>query len=181
MKARLSAAAERTVIESAQKDPRQFAELYQDNVDLVYAYIIKRVRDRDQAEDLTSDVFHSALKNLACFEWRGVPFAAWLLKIASNAIADHSKRAARERGTAIADPVDEHADNAFHEAEHRAKLFQSVEALPADQRRVVAMRFGEQKNIREIAAELCRSEGAIKQLQFRGLSSLRKAMGKKNG
>ena len=177
----MSAAAERATIESAQKDPRHFAELYQDNVDLVYAYIVKRIRDRDHAEDLTSDVFHSALKNLARFEWRGVPFSAWLLKIAANAIADHSKRAQRERGTVLDDALVDHGDRAFHEAEYRAKLFQSVEALPSDQRRVIAMRFGEQKSIHEIAVELNRSEGAIKQLQFRGLASLRKAMVKKNG
>jgi DNA-directed RNA polymerase specialized sigma24 family protein len=57
--------------------------------------------------------------------------------------------------------------------EHRARLFRLVDELPADQRRVVAMRFAEEKSIREIAEALGRSEGAVKQLQFRGLQNLR--------
>src|SRR6266404_1817147 len=89
--------AERLLIEEAQKDPARFAELYENNFDRVYAYVARRVRDRNDAEDLTSEVFHQALAGLPRVEWRGVPFAAWLFKIASNAIIDRSKRAAKER------------------------------------------------------------------------------------
>lgn len=90
--------AERHLIEAAKKDPARFAELYENNFDRVYAFIAWRVRDRNEAEDLTSDVFHQALAGLARFEWRGVPFAAWLFKIASNAIIDRSKRAGERAG-----------------------------------------------------------------------------------
>src|SRR5580692_4770839 len=79
-------APERSLIEAAQRDPACFAQLYEDNFERVYAYIARRVRDRDQAQDLTADVFHSALKNLSRFEWRGAPFAAWLFRIAANAM-----------------------------------------------------------------------------------------------
>ena len=75
--------------------PPASPELYEENFERVYAFIVRRVRDRDQAQDLTADVFHSALKNLPRFEWRGTPFAAWLFKIAANAIADRGKRAAQ--------------------------------------------------------------------------------------
>ena len=74
--------AERLLIEAAQRDRARFAELYEKNFERVYAYVAARVRDHDAAQDLTSDVFHSALAGLARFEWRGVPFAAWLLRIA---------------------------------------------------------------------------------------------------
>jgi RNA polymerase sigma-70 factor, ECF subfamily len=171
-------AGERLRIEAAQKDPGRFAELYEENVDRVYAFVARRVRDRDQAQDLTADVFHQALKNLPRFAWRGVPFAAWLLRIAANAIADHSKRSQRERQ--LADP-DELPEPRVNEVEPRARLFGLVDRLPADQRRVIVMRFAEQKSIREIAKELTRTEGAIKQLQFRGLQSLRARLGDKNG
>ena len=87
-------APERSLIEAAQRDPACFAQLYEDNFERVYAFIARRVGDRDQAQDLTADVFHSALKNLSRFEWRGAPFAAWLFRIAANAIADRGKRAA---------------------------------------------------------------------------------------
>lgn len=178
--------AERDLIEAAQRDPGRFADLYQANFERVYAYIARRVRDRDEAQDLTADVFHLALKNLARFEWRGVPFAAWLFRIASNEIADRSKgiakRRTHERETA-SETMDDRVGVAagVEEAERRARLFKLVERLPRDQSRVIAMRFAEDKSIREIAAALGRSEGSIKQLQFRGLQNLRVRLGDSNG
>src|SRR2546421_12256082 len=69
---------ERMQVEAAQRDPSHFAELYERNFYRVYAYIVRRVGDRHQAEDLTADVFREALAGIGKFEWRGVPFAAWL-------------------------------------------------------------------------------------------------------
>jgi RNA polymerase sigma-70 factor (ECF subfamily) len=168
-------AEERLLVEDAQKDPTRFAELYEINFGRVYAFIARRVRDRDAAEDLTSEVFHKALANLRRFEWRGAPFAAWLLRIAANAIADRGQRSTKE--LAMDDPpevgAEATADVDLEEVEHRARLFRLVEQLPVDQRRVVTMRFAEEKSIREIAEFLGRTEGAVKQLQFRGLQNLR--------
>ena len=176
-------AEERLLVEAAQKDPARFAELYEINFERVYAFVARRVGDRDAAEDLTSEVFHKALKNLRRFEWRGAPFAAWLLRIAANAIADRAQRAGRE--LAVDDPlelgVEATAEVDLEEVEHRARLFRLVDELPADQRRVVAMRFAEEKSIREIAEALGRSEGAVKQLQFRGLENLRAQIEFKSG
>lgn len=165
---------ERQLIEAAQKDPRRFAELYEQNFERVYAFIARRVRERAVAEDLTSAVFHRALESLPRFEWRGVPFAAWLLRIARNALADHWQRAAREQGTAAPEESEKEVDLA--ESERRAILFRLVDALPEDQRRVVVERFVEQRSLREIARALGRSEGAVKQLQFRALQNLRARM-----
>jgi RNA polymerase sigma-70 factor (ECF subfamily) len=170
--------AERLLIEAAQKDPGRFAALYEANFERVYAFIARRVGDRDEAQDLTADVFHQALANLPRFEWRGVPFAAWLFKIAAHAIADRWKRAARDRD--VPNPY-EPTQVSLEELEHRARLFRLVDRLPADQRRVVVMRFAEQKSIREIARDLGRSEGAVKQLQFRGLQGLRAQLGESHG
>ncbi|HUI26753.1 MAG TPA: sigma-70 family RNA polymerase sigma factor [Candidatus Kryptonia bacterium] len=179
LKVGATTAAERLAIEAAQKDPSRFAELYENNFERVYAFIARRVRDRDEAQDLTSDVFHRALANLGHFEWRGVPFAAWLFRIATNAIADRAQRAAKARAIA---PLDDDPEDVDLEAiEHRARLFQLVETLPAEQRRVIVMRFAQEKKIREIAHELGRTEGAIKQLQFRGLQNLRARMDKAHG
>jgi RNA polymerase sigma-70 factor (ECF subfamily) len=168
-------AEERLLVEAAQKDPARFAELYEINFERVYAFVARRVGDRDAAEDVTSEVFHKALANLQRFEWRGVPFAAWLLRIAANAIADRAPRTGRELG--VDDPpelgVDATADVDLEEVEHRARLFRLVDGLPEDQRRVITMRFAEEKSVREIAEALGRSEGAVKQLQFRGLQNLR--------
>jgi RNA polymerase sigma-70 factor, ECF subfamily len=176
--------AERKLIEAAQRDPARFADLYQANFERVYAYIARRVRDRDEAQDLTADVFHLALKSIARFEWRGVPFAAWLFRIASNEIADRSKSVTvAKRRTSFLQESDAGGEMAasMDDAERRARLFKLVERLPRDQSRVIAMRFAEDKSIREIAAVLGRSEGSIKQLQFRGLQNLRVRLGDSNG
>ncbi len=124
---------ERLLVEAAQKDPSRFGELYENNFERVYAFIARRVRDRDVVEDLTSDVFHKALTNLGRFEWRGVPFAAWLFRIAANVIADRSSRAAKELSS-IDDPAEPTSDAGPEEIENRAQLFRLVDRLPADQR-----------------------------------------------
>jgi RNA polymerase sigma-70 factor, ECF subfamily len=166
---------ERLLVEAAQRDPRRFAELYELHFHRVYAYVVKRVQNREEAEDITSDVFQQALAKIKAFEWRGVPFSAWLVRIAANAITDRWKRAARQTNEPLPDDLEDKSPRA-KEIEQRAALFQMVESLPADQRRVVEMRFAEQKSIREIAQEIGRSEGAVKQLQFRALEKLRAQM-----
>jgi RNA polymerase sigma-70 factor, ECF subfamily len=168
---------DRLLVEAAQKDPSRFAELYELNFERVYGYIARRVGDRDAAQDLTSDVFHKALANIHSFEWRGVPFAGWLLRIAANMIVDRSKRGAKEfTGQELPDLPDLDKRPRLEEADQCARLFGLVDRLPADQRRVIAMRFAEEKSIREIAQALGRTEGAVKQLQFRALQNLRARM-----
>jgi RNA polymerase sigma-70 factor (ECF subfamily) len=162
---------EQQLIEAAQRDPTRFGELFERNADRVYAFIAGRVRNREEAEDLTSEVFHRALKNLNRYEYRGVPFSAWLFRIADNAIAQRGRDAAREAGKPIdQEPVTD-AD-----AERRAVLFQLVDMLPEDQQRVIALRYAEQRNLREIADEMQRSEAAVKQLHYRALQNLRQHM-----
>ena len=180
--------AERALIEAAQRDGGRFSELYESNFERVYAYIVRRVRDRDEAQDITADVFHLALKNLPRFEWRGVPFAAWLFRIASNEIADRSKSTAKRKvhestNVDASASADDHPSVAagFEEAERRGRLFKLVERLPRDQSRVITMRFAEDKSIREIATALGRSEGSVKQLQFRAMQNLRVRLGDTNG
>lgn len=163
---------ERTQVEEAKRDPSRFAGLYEQNFYRVYAYVVRRVGDRHRAEDLTADVFREALAGIRNFEWRGIPFAAWLIGIASRIVADHWTRMGRETGKPAAEP--EAAVPA--EAEHSTILFQLVYRLPEAQFRVIHMRFVEQKSIREIAQELGRSEGAVKQLQIRAIESLRAQM-----
>ena len=164
---------EKAQVEAAQRDPSRFAHLYEQNFYRVYAYVVRRVGDRHQAEDLTADVFREALAGIRKFEWRGVPFAAWLMGIASRIVADYWTRSGRETGNPARKP--EAVVSA--EVEDNTMLFQLVGRLPEAQFRVIHMRFVEQKSIREIAQELGRSEGAVKQLQLRAIESLRAQMG----
>lgn len=171
---------ERLLVEAAQADASKFGALYELYFERIYFFIVSRVRERATAEDLTSEVFHKALAKLASYEWRGTPFSSWLFRIAANAIADQFRRASREV-PAPDDPPDTDASEVpspkqLRNIESRAQLLQLVEKLPEVQRRVIYERFVEQRNVREIAVMLRKSEGAIKQLQFRALQTLRAQM-----
>ena len=193
MKALKKEADERLLIEAAQHDPDRFAELYELNFERVYAYVIRRVGNRAETEDITADVFHQALANLKRFEWRGIPFVAWLFRIAANLIADRWQHSAREvqdddqiemasgesgrvgSRNALGTTVNL-TPSEIEEVERRATLFRLVDMLPAEQKRVVVARFVDQKSIKEVAREIQKTEGAVKQLQFRALSTLRARM-----
>jgi RNA polymerase sigma-70 factor (ECF subfamily) len=166
---------DRSLVEAAQADPRRFADLYELHFDRVYAYTARRLRDRAAAQDVVADVFHHALANLQNYEWRGIPFLAWLLRIASNKIYDYRQRQHQERS--LPTVVEEAAEPDYTWLEASAKLFVAVRQLPEDQRRVIELRFSEQKSIRETADTMQRSEGAVKQLQLRAVEALRVHLG----
>ena len=173
MKAVAGESNEQLLIEAAQSDPARFAEVYEANFDRVYAFVARRTASRDEAQDVTAEVFQRALAGLANYKWQGKPFAAWCIGIARNVLASHSYQNAAE-------------DEIFQElgadgnSEQRAILTQLLESLPEDQKRVIVERFLEQKSIREIAQEIRRSEGAVKQLQLRGLRKLRDSLRSKS-
>jgi RNA polymerase sigma-70 factor (ECF subfamily) len=171
---------ERLLVEAAQADPSRFDVLYELHFDRIYFFVVSRVRDRATAEDLTSEVFHKALANLHGYEWRGAPFSAWLYRIASNAIVDHYKRSNREQQAnefehPLASPKLSSADLDF--IERHVHFVRLIDQLPDVQRRVLRERFVEERSIREIARRLSKTEGAIKQLQFRALQTLRAQIG----
>src|SRR5687767_13026444 len=124
---------EQALVEAAQKDSARFAPLYEAHFERIYAFVVRRVRDRSAAEDVTAEVFRHALAAIGGFEWRGIPFAAWLYRIAANEVADHMTRSARETGTPMPETTAD--DAAVEAAEQRATLFRLVESLPLDQRR----------------------------------------------
>ena len=167
---------ERLLVEAARKDPSRFAELYELHFERVYAYVARRVGNRQEAEDITSEVFHQALANIGKFEWRGAPFAAWLLRIAANATADKWRKQAREKGNPGKETGEEFD---FEASGERARLYRMVKELPTEQRLVIEMRFAEEKSIREIGEAIGKTEGAVKQLQFRGIQNLRQQMERK--
>jgi len=167
---------ERLLVEAARKDPSRFAELYENHFERVYAYVARRVGNRQEAEDITSEVFHQALENIGQFEWRGAPFAAWLLRIAANATADKWRKQAREQGNPGKEAGEEFD---FEASGERARLYRMVKELPTEQRLVIEMRFAQEKSIREIGEAIGKTEGAVKQLQFRGIQNLRQQMERK--
>ena len=146
----------------------RFAELYEQNFERVYAFVARRVRDRAEAEDVVSEVFYKALKGIDGYEERGVPFVAWLYTIARNVVCDRARQAGRE------EPLDDRDEpSSSDDVERRALLFRLVETLPTAQRDVLVARFAEQRSIADVARQLGRSEGAVKQLQLRAIEALR--------
>ena len=167
---------ERLLIEAAQRDSSKFGDLYERHFERVYAFVARRVQDRDAAEDVTADVFHKALAGLGSYQWRGAPFGAWLIRIAANAVTDRSRRTAREAVDVESLPDHGVAPADLALIDQRARLFRLVDRLPADQRTVIVQRFVDGRSLREIAQQLKKTEGAIKQLQFRALHNLRTRM-----
>jgi RNA polymerase sigma-70 factor, ECF subfamily len=167
---------EQTLVAAAQADPARFLDLYDRHFHRVWAYVIRRTANRAEAEDVTSDVFRRALENLRSYEWRGIPFAAWLLRIAANLLVHRWEKAGRKSDDPLPDVADPDAD-----LERRAILFQLVERLPDVQRRVIELRYVEDRNLIEVAKVLGKTEGAVKQLQRRALEHLRAEMEASHG
>jgi RNA polymerase sigma-70 factor, ECF subfamily len=168
---------ERLQILAAQRDRAAFTPLYERYVDQIYAYVYTLTRNREQAEDVTAATFARALEELPRFEWRGVPYSAWLYRVAANLVSRDRRRPGwielSPHTTDDGPSPDEVA--ALHDRDARIRA--AVDELPADQRQAVLLRFGGDLRNREIAEIMERSEGAIKLLTFRAVTTLRRRLG----
>jgi RNA polymerase sigma-70 factor (ECF subfamily) len=169
--------AERILIEAAQRDRAAFAPLYERYVDQIFAYAHTLTRNRELAEDVTAATFAKAIEDLPRFEWRGVPYSAWLYRVASNLVARQARRPAWV-DLDTHQPVDgESPELIVEQREREAAVRAAVAVLPDDQRHAVLLRFGGDLRNREIAEIMGRSEGAVKLLTFRAMTALRKQLG----
>lgn len=167
---------DRLLIAAAQRDRIRFAELYERNFDRVYAFIARRVSSREAAEDLTAEVFHQALASIGGFHWQGAPFIAWLYGIAANVLSAYWRGVGKGP-----DQLQERwEESGSEEVERRTMLAELVDSLSPDQRTVIVRRFVEGRSIKEIAQQIGRSEGAVKQLQLRALEHLRERYGRRH-
>ncbi len=169
--------AERLMIEAAQRDRAAFGPLYERYVDQIYAYAHTLTRNRELAEDVTAATFAKAIEDLPRFEWRGVPYSAWLYRVAANLVARQARRPAWIDIEAH-QPVDTRSPEVIVEQSDReAGVRAAVARLPDDQRQAVLLRFGGELRNREIGEIMGRSEGAVKLLTFRAMTALRKELG----
>ena len=174
---------ERGVVERAQRgDAQAFSRLYEEYFEKIYRYIMIRVGSRVDAEDLTEQVFLKVLESIASFKWRGVPFSAWLFRIARNVVIDHLRKA--KKGSL---PLSESASGGVDPAllaEKRLDIEQlnlALEKLTQAQREVVALRFAAGLSTAETGRALGKSEGAVKALQHSALVALRKRLAQWQG
>ena len=158
-------------------DAEAFGLLYDRYLDLVYRYVYYRVGTKSLAEDLVSETFLRALRRIGTFEWQGRDFAAWLITIARNLIADHYKsgRFRLEVSTADmldADRADEGIESGVLEGITNAVILEAVKKLNDEQQECVVLRFLQGLSVLETAQAMGKSEGAIKALQYRAVRTL---------
>jgi RNA polymerase sigma-70 factor (ECF subfamily) len=160
-------------------DSEAFGQLYDHYQGSVYRFVYYRTRSQTLAEDLTSETFLRALRNMSGFRWQGKDFGAWLMTIARNLCTDHYK-AGRTRLEQTTDDMSAHDDategpeNAVLAGLTNDVLLDGLRQLSDEQRDCLIMRFLQGLSIAETAAVLGRSDGAVKQLQLRGVRNLAK-------
>jgi RNA polymerase sigma-70 factor (ECF subfamily) len=171
-------AAEREMILAAQRDRAAFAPLYERYVDQIFAYAYSLTHNRELAEDVTAATFARAMEELPRFEWRGVPYSAWLYRVAANLVARDKRRPGWiELSPHLRDGDVESPEEVATRRDRDEHIRAAVAELPADQRQAVLLRFGGDLRNREIAGIMDRSEGAVKLLTFRAMTTLRKRLG----
>jgi len=167
----------RIVLAAKGGDRAAFAELYNQYVDAIHAYAYHQTGSRERAEDVTATTFARAFEEIARFEWRGVPYSAWLYRVASNLLArEHRRPRWSELPDTAMDPG-EGPEAAAVRGERALRVRAALQHLSADQRRAVALRYGSGLRNAEVAKVMGKSEGAVKLLIFRATATLRRRLG----
>lgn len=167
---------ERDLVEAAKVDMEAFGKLYDQYFGQIYSYAYYRTHSHHEAEDVSAQTFQQALEHIGSYEWRGVPFVAWLYRIASNIVAGRYRRQLPEtelneaHGVTSGDPLPE--DSTLR-SEQSSELSAAVATLPASQQQAVVLKFAQGLRNKEIGAILGCSEGAVKQLLHRAMENLR--------
>jgi RNA polymerase sigma-70 factor (ECF subfamily) len=170
--------AEVALIEQAKEDPVAFGVLYERYVDRIYTYIYYRTGNQQDAEDLTARTFFKALDHINRFNNRGVPFSAWLYRIAHNLVANWHRDRSRRPELALEDQVNlshgpGNPERLAEASEAREALMGAIRRLPDDRQQLILLKFSDALPNAQIGAIMGRSEGAIKSLYHRTLLALR--------
>jgi RNA polymerase sigma-70 factor (ECF subfamily) len=173
------------LIAKAKEDTEAFGLLYERYVDRIYKYIYYRTGNVADAEDLTARVFMRAMQHIGRYQDKGVPFSAWLYRIARNLVANWHRDQSRRRMISIDDIMhwrvtDDSPEIMAQFFEDRDSLLVAVRKLPSDRQELLVLKFVDRLSNAEIGAVMDRSEGAIKSLYHRTLISLRDDFGDSN-
>lgn len=168
---------EKLVREAKKGDREAFTRLYEHYVDSIYRFVLLKVNNREEAEDLTNETFLSSWQNLPVYEERGLPFSSWLYRIARNKVIDHYR--VRKAPISI-DVVEEDAVVVASNLERAVDIALDVDRVKAclvrltpEQKDVTIMRFVEELSHKEIAEIIGKSEGAVRLIQHRAIATLR--------
>ncbi|MBK8988529.1 MAG: sigma-70 family RNA polymerase sigma factor [Chloroflexi bacterium] len=169
---------ESELIERAKTDKEAFGVLYERYQGRIYNYVYYRTGNAADAEDLTARVFMRAMAHIGTYEDKGLPFSAWLYRIAHNLVANWHRDRSRRPLIALDDIAQWHMGDADPEftaqlSEDQDALLQAIRRLPAERQEMLILKFVERLPNAEIGEIMGRSEGAIKSLYHRTLLSLR--------
>ncbi|MBK6318728.1 MAG: sigma-70 family RNA polymerase sigma factor [Dehalococcoidia bacterium] len=168
---------EQAVVDAAQQgDHTALSALYDHYFPRVYRYVSVRLSSTEDAEDVTTEIFLRIIENLRSFSWRGLPFGAWVFRIARNEVVSHVRRQKVRTTTAqltesIQDPTPDHVDTIVT-AFTVATVREAAERLPEAQRQVIALRFGAGLSVAETAKALGKTENNVKVLQHKAIAKL---------
>jgi RNA polymerase sigma-70 factor (ECF subfamily) len=171
---------ENLVRDAVAGDREAFSRLYEAHFDKVYRYVYLKIGDKAEAEDMTQQVFLSALKSIHSFKWQGTPFTSWLFRIAHNLIVDYMRR--KTRRPVLLD-IDETVPGGGGDPEHMVELSLNIERLSEATRRltrsqqeVLSLRFAGGLSIEEVSRAMGKKPGAVKALQHAAVLALRKLL-----
>jgi len=171
---------ESLVRQAKENDEAALTKLYEENFDKIYRYIVLKIGDRTEAEDMTQQVFLKAFKSISSYRLKGSPFSSWLFRIAHNQMVDYWRKKSKRATVPLEESlVGSSNSNPGSEAERKMDIENLVAAtkqLTSLQREVVSLRFAGGLSLAEVAKTLGKSEGAIKALQHSAVVSLRKIM-----
>ena len=162
-----------------QRDQEAFAQLYEEYFDKIYRYIVLRIRNEAEAEDMTQQVFLNVLKSISSFKWRGVPFSSWLFRIAHNQVVDYVRKKVRHVTVPLDQPLPDSGDSPELVAERNLdieRLLAATKQLTRSQGEVISLRFAGGLSIAEAARVMGKSENAVKALQHSAILALRRIM-----
>ncbi|MFC1865433.1 ECF subfamily RNA polymerase sigma factor, BldN family [Chloroflexota bacterium] len=171
---------EQSLVQRAQQhDQEAFARLYEEYFDKIYRYIAFKIGNRVEAEDMTQQVFVKALHSISSYKWRGLPFSAWLFRIAHNQVVDHLRKKTRRQVVSLNESLISSGDNPHNITEKKMdieKLMKAARELTAAQQDVIHLRFSGDLPIAQVSKIMGRSEGAVKALQHSAIVALRKIL-----
>jgi RNA polymerase sigma-70 factor (ECF subfamily) len=171
---------EQSLIRRAQQhDPMALTQIYEENFDKIYRYIVLKIGDRTEAEDMTQQVFLNVLKSISSFKWKGMPFTSWLYRIAHNQVVDYLRKKSKRATVPLDESMPFIGDSPEHAAEQKIEiegLAIAAQKLTSAQREVISLRFAAEMSVAEVAEVMGRSEGAVKALQHSAIIALRKLL-----
>jgi RNA polymerase sigma-70 factor, ECF subfamily len=169
------------LVKASQGDKDAFGMLYERYIDRIFNYVYYRTGNVNDAEDLTARVFHRAMHHIENYTDRGVPFSAWLYRIAHNLVANWHRDRSRRQEIPLSDaPIvakGDHPESSLVRTQEQEALLKLIRMLPSDRQQLLILKFVEHMSNAEIGEIMGRSEGAVKSLYHRTLLAMRDQIG----